>query len=100
MLFSSGDKYIRFTKYGSIQIGTILEVGHSTTLDLNNGVTYYQEWIKTPKGIILMLDGSDGKIYKINKELSPEEIERYREFYKLSKQEKIRHIINKKKQDV
>lgn len=74
-MFSEGDKFIRFTKYGSVIIGEVKLFHYSLNVDLTNKVKYKKYYIITTKGILLELDGSDGKIYKIEKEYSEKDIE-------------------------
>jgi hypothetical protein len=73
MTFKKGDKYIHFTKYGSVNKGEVQSCGGTTVMDTKNLVEYYSPTITTTKGIILHLDGSDGKIFKIENEYTIEE---------------------------
>lgn len=73
-----GASYIRFTKYGSVIKGTVMDIGETIVVDLNNGVYYKVSYIITDKGIHLNLDGSDGKIFEVTKTLTEEEIENFR----------------------
>ncbi len=66
-MFKEGDKYIHFTKYGSVNKGEVKSCGGHSIIDTKNLVTYHSQHIITTKGIILNLDGSDGKIYKIDR---------------------------------
>jgi len=70
-MFKQGDKYIHFTKYGSINKGEVKSCGSATSIDTFNLVTYKKQHIISTKGIMLNLDGSDGRIYKIEEELTP-----------------------------
>ncbi len=75
-MFEKGDKYIHFTKYGGINKGEVEYFGYVTVIDSVNGVQYKKYYIVTTKKISLELDGSDGKIYKVEREYTPEECER------------------------
>lgn len=83
-MFEPGDKFIRFTKYGSVIIGEVKTLIPVNYIDLENRVTYTKLQIITTKGILLELDGSDGTIYKIDHFYSEEEV--------LKIQEKINKI--------
>lgn len=91
-MFKPGDKFIRFSPYGSITIGEVAEYGEVRTVDINNGVVYLSPYIVTIKRYVLQLDGSDGKIFKVIKELTSEDIDAHRKYMAMSKQEKINHI--------
>ena len=69
-MFQRGDKYIHFTKYGGVNKGEIQDFQEIHVLDTDNCCTYKKVSILTTKGISLCLDGSDGKIYKIESEIS------------------------------
>jgi hypothetical protein len=75
MTFKKGDKYIHFTKYGSVNKGEVESCGGTTVMDTKNLVEYRVPTITTTKGILLHLDGSDGKIFKIEQEYTIEEAE-------------------------
>jgi hypothetical protein len=75
-MFKEGDKYIHFTKYGSINKGEVQSCGYTTSIDIFNLVTYKVQHIISTKGIMLYLDGSDGKIYKVEEEITPEAAKR------------------------
>lgn len=74
-MFNKGDKFIRFTKYGSVIIGEVRSVVPTKCIDLRNKVVYDKFQIITTKGILLELDGSDGTIYKIDHFYSDEEVD-------------------------
>lgn len=77
MVFKEGDKYIHFTKYGSINKGEVKSCGSTTVVDAFRCVTYKQHYIISTKGILLNLDGTDGKVYKIEDEFTEEEGENF-----------------------
>ena len=73
MDLKEGDKYIHFTNRGGINKGEVKSCGSHTVIDSFNCVTYKKYHIFNTKGIMLELDGSDGKIYKVVNELTPEQ---------------------------
>ena len=72
-MFKEGDKYIHFTKYGGVNKGEVKWYGETICLDIRNGVSYKQPYIVTTKGISLMLDGTDGRVFKVNEEFTEEQ---------------------------
>jgi len=74
-MFKQGDKYIHFTKYGSINKGEVRSCGSTKSIDTYNLCSYEKHHIINTKGIKLWLDGSDGKIYKIDQEYTPDQAE-------------------------
>ena len=74
-LFNTGDKYIHFTKYGGVNKGEVADIHTVIVLDTDNLCTYTKISILTTKGFSLCLDGSDGKIYKIDSEISEQRAE-------------------------
>jgi hypothetical protein len=82
MMLKEGDKYIHFTKYGSVNKGEVQSCGYTTSIDTFNLATYKKQHIISTKGIMLELDGSDGKIYKIEDEFTPEQAENINNFIK------------------
>lgn len=71
--FKPGSKYIHFTKYGSINKGEVKSCGSTTVIDSFRCVTYKQHHIISTKGILLNLDGTDGRVYKVEDEFTEEE---------------------------
>jgi hypothetical protein len=71
--FTPGSKYIHFTKYGGINKGEVKSYGETHVMDTKNCVTYLKPHIITTKNILLELDGSDGTIFKVEKEYTIEE---------------------------
>jgi len=67
-----GSKYIHFTKYGSVNKGEVELCCNEIIIDTKNLAKYYSPYIVNTKGILLNLDGRDGKIYKIEEELTIE----------------------------
>lgn len=70
-MFEKGDKYIHFTKYGGVNKGEVESFGYINII--GNGVAYKKPYINTTNNVRLNLDGTDGKIYKIEREISVEE---------------------------
>jgi len=97
-MFKEGDSYIRFTKYGSVIIGTVKNVGETYVLDTEHKVRYIKKYIITNSGIPINLDGSDGQVYRVTEDLSEERVEALKAFARLSKQEKTQLIFKKYEQ--
>jgi hypothetical protein len=72
-MFEKGDNFVHFTKYGGVNKGEVASVGYISLIDTTNNVVYRREYINTTNNVRLNLDGTDGKIYKIERELSPED---------------------------
>ena len=72
-MFKPGDKYIHFAKYGSINKGEVASYSNALIIDTKNCVDYSKPYIVTTNNIVLQLDGSDGTIYKVEKEYTHEE---------------------------
>ena len=73
-MFNSGDTYIQFTKFGGVNKGKVKTYNETFVIDTKNCVRYLKPHIITEKNIVLDLDGSDGKIFKVEKEYTTEEI--------------------------
>ena len=78
-MFKPGSKYIHFTKYGSVNKGEVKSYNCHRVIDTKNLVTYNSPYIITTKGIVLNLDGSDGKIYEVDGEITVERAKRINE---------------------
>jgi hypothetical protein len=72
-MFEKGDNFLHFTKYGGVNKGEVAYVGYILIVSSTNGVVYRRPYINTTNNVRLNLDGTDGKIYKIERELSPED---------------------------
>jgi hypothetical protein len=72
-MFKEGDIYIHFTKYGGVNKGEVKSYGETHVMDTKNCVRYLKPHIITTKNILLELDGSDGTIFKVEKEYTIEE---------------------------
>lgn len=75
-MFKEGDMYIHFTKYGGVNKGEVKSYVETRVMDTKNCVQYLKPHIITTKNILLELDGSDGMIYKVEKEYTIEEAKR------------------------
>jgi hypothetical protein len=71
-MFKQGDKYIHFTKYGGVNKGEVEWYGPTMNYDYENEVVYVSYYIKSTVGHIISIDGSDGRVYKINEEMDTE----------------------------
>jgi hypothetical protein len=92
MMFKEGDKYIHFSKYGSINKGEVKSCGSTTVIDSFRCVTYKQYHIISTKGILLNLDGTDGRVYKVEDEFTPEEGENFINLMTKAKEIKSKRI--------
>jgi hypothetical protein len=72
-MYKVGDRYIHFTKYGSVNKGEVKSYGERKVIDTENCVEYLKPYIITTKNIVLELDGSDGMIFKVENEYTIEE---------------------------
>ncbi len=70
--FKKGDKFIQFTKRGGINKGEVEDIHSTTVWDTTNLCRYMSYAILTTNGVRLNLDGTDGRIYKIESEMDEE----------------------------
>jgi len=70
-MFAKGEFFIHYKRYGGVNKGEVESVGHISVI--SNGVVYRRNYINTTNNVRLNLDGTDGKIYKIEREISVEE---------------------------
>lgn len=92
-MFKKGDKFIHFTKYGGINKGEV-EGLHSTTVwDFNNLCRYESLSIFTTEGVRLNLDGTDGRIYKIDSEMVKDHARQFEKMMKKASDKKNRPSI-------
>lgn len=89
--FKVGDTYIRFSKYGSIQIGTIDRVEDMQCIDLTRRIAYLKTTIVNSNGISFEIDGTNGQIYRIARELTDEQVEKGRKFLEKLQQKRVRN---------
>ena len=95
-MFKKGDKYIHFTKYGGVNKGEVQDIHELNVLDTNKCCTYKKVSILTTKGFSLSLDGSDGKIYKIESEMSEDRAKQLAKTFKKMTNHKHRPKDNTK----
>lgn len=65
-MLKKGDKYIHFTRFGGINTGEVDEYFEVENIDTELQMCYYVPHIRSIKGIVLELDGKDGKVYRLN----------------------------------
>jgi hypothetical protein len=82
MIFKSGDKYIHFTKRGSVNRGVVQRIDEVHVTDTDNCCVYYRYYMVNEKNISYSLDGDDGRFYKIDKEYTKEESEKLANAFK------------------
>ena len=73
-MFKTGDKYIHFTKYGGVNKGEVKWYGETRVINLTNGVQYLEPYIVNALGFSLKLDGTDGRVLKIEKEIEKDQV--------------------------
>jgi hypothetical protein len=71
-MFKEGSKYIHFTKYGGVNKGEVEWYGETINWDTDNMVVYHIPYIKSTKGIVIRLNGDDGKVFKIKEDITEE----------------------------
>lgn len=71
-MFKQGDKYIHFTKYGGVNKGEVEWYGTQINWDTDNMVAYHLPYIKSTKGIVIHLNGEDGRVFKIKEDITEE----------------------------
>ena len=94
-MFKKGDKFIQFTKHGGVNKGEVQELHYTTVWDTKNLCRYQSISIFTTNGVRLDLDGSDGRIYKIDSELEETQAKSLEQNFKKLKDKKHR-ASNKK----
>jgi hypothetical protein len=94
-MFSPGDKFIRYSKYGGVNIGIVADIRVIYGIDTVNKVTYEGLNIVTTNGVSYKLDGTDGRIFKISSEAPDEKYEKHFKahevFKKLAKEKRERN---------
>ena len=96
-MFKEGDSYIHFTKYGGINKGVVEWYGQTINWDTENMVAYCIPYIKSTKGIVLHLDGRDGKIFKIKTDITEEMLKKLKSSATVLEELKNRKEEHKKK---
>lgn len=71
-MFKQGDNYIHFTKYGGVNKGEVEWHGTQINWDTDNMVAYHLPYIKSTKGIVIHLNGEDGRVFKIKEDITEE----------------------------
>ena len=71
-MFKKGDKFIHYTKHGGVNIGEVADTHLVRSHDLKNLCVYLNYSIFTTNGVRLSLDGSDGRVYKIDEQITQE----------------------------
>lgn len=89
-IFKPGDKYIHFTKYGGVNKGEVDDVHSTTVWDTKNLCRYVSISIFTTKGVRLNLDGTDGRIYKVESEMEYEKARSLDRALKIASSKKFR----------
>ena len=72
-MFKKGDKYIHFTKYGSIHRGIIDRIVETTAVDIKNCVRYTTYRMINTNNVMYNLDGTDGRFYTVDEEFTQEQ---------------------------
>jgi len=93
-MFKKGDKFIHFTKYGGVNKGEVAEIQGVTNWDKTNLCTYVIYRIFTNNGFSLNLDGTDGRIYKIESEMTPKGAGQIKETYRRLVDSKVRETLS------
>ena len=92
-MFKEGDRYIHFTKYGGVNKGEVQRYGQTMNHDYENEVVYVSTYIISTMGHVISLDGSDGRVYKINEDMDPEMLKKLK-----SSTEVLVELKNRKQQ--
>jgi hypothetical protein len=92
-MFKEGDKYIHFTKYGGVNKGEVQRYGQTMNHDYENEVVYVSTYIISTMGHVISLDGSDGRVYKVNEDMDPEMLKKLK-----SSTEVLVELKNRKQQ--
>ena len=71
-MFKEGDNYIHFTKYGGVNKGEVEWYGTQINWDTDNMVAYHIPYIKSTKGIVIHLNGENGRVFKIKNDITEE----------------------------
>ena len=87
-MFEKGDKFIHYTKYGGVNIGEVREVNYTQVYDTDNLVIYERPVLITTNSVILELDGSDGRIFKVKDVMTENGAERLETLVKTLKEKK------------
>ena len=75
-MLTPGSKYIHFTKYGGVNKGEVEWYGTQINWDTENMIAYHIPYIKSTKGIVIHMNGEDGRLYKIKGDITEEMLNR------------------------
>ena len=89
-MFKQGDKFIQFTKRGGVNKGEVKDIHLTTVWDTANLCRYESYSIFTTNGVRLNLDGSDGRIYKIESEMDEDRAKKFTKAMKVVTERKHR----------
>lgn len=92
-----GDLYIHFTKYGGVNKGEVEWYGETINWDTDNMVAYHIPYIKSTKGIVIHLNGEDGKVFKIKNDITEEMLRKLKSSSTILEELKNRKEEHKKK---
>lgn len=86
-MFNPGDKFIRFSKYGNTHVGVVKSCGERLRVEITPEykVRMSIPYIVSENGVVYELDGSDGKIYRVNHEYTEEEYVKMKEYFSVLK---------------
>jgi len=87
-MFEKGDKFIHYTKYGGVNIGEVRDVNYTQVYDTDNLVIYERPVLITTNSVVLELDGSDGRIFKVKDVITEKRAERLVTLVKTLKEKK------------
>ena len=96
-MFKENDGYIHFTKYGGVNKGVVRRVGETIKWDTDNMVAYHIPYIETTVGHIINLDGEDGRVFKIKKDITEEMLRKLKSSSTVLEELKNRKEEHKKK---
>jgi hypothetical protein len=88
-MFKPGDSYIHFTKYGSVNRGIVKSIGNTTCICTTNLCVYTKMHIINDSGILYDIDGSAGKFYLVNNELTEEQANKLETVYTKIRERKL-----------
>jgi len=96
-MFKENDGYIHFTKYGGVNKGVVRRVGETIKWDTDNMVAYHIPYIETTVGHIIHLNGEDGRVFKIKKDITEEMLRKLKSSSTVLEELKNRKEEHKKK---
>lgn len=72
-MFKVGDRYVQFIN-GEINMGLVKQIQEVVICDKPNMISYVAVSITNENDVVLELDGTDGRIYRIIKDLSENDL--------------------------